>query len=161
MATRGRAPATRGVRWPPRGGSALSWSATETSVSELIQFFRKRDGCLTTSFHEDQTSNPWLLRANILNRNGRPMYQLQLLLKNHALIRNLNRVISSPSWAISTVSETDRAKSPKCRKQWNLGSCELISTMLGAKPVYDPKIKVVPLAKYYNFALVTTSMQGL
>ena len=33
--------------------------------------------------------------------------------------------------------------------------------MLGAKPVYDPKIKVVPLAKYYNFALVTTSMQGL
>ena len=33
--------------------------------------------------------------------------------------------------------------------------------MLGAKTVYDPKIKVVPLAKYYNFALVTTSMQGL
>ena len=33
--------------------------------------------------------------------------------------------------------------------------------MLGAKLVYDPKIKVVPLIKYYNFALVTTSMQGL
>ena len=33
--------------------------------------------------------------------------------------------------------------------------------MLGAKPVYDPNIKVVPLIKYYNFALVTTSMQGL
>ena len=33
--------------------------------------------------------------------------------------------------------------------------------MLGAKPVYDPKIKVVPFAKNYNFALVTTSMQGL
>ena len=33
--------------------------------------------------------------------------------------------------------------------------------MLGAKLVYDSKIKVVPLIKYYNFALVTTSMQGL
>ena len=33
--------------------------------------------------------------------------------------------------------------------------------MLGAKLVNDPKIKVVPHAKYYNFALVTTSMQGL
>ena len=33
--------------------------------------------------------------------------------------------------------------------------------MLGAKQVYDPKIKVVPLIKYYNFALVTTSMQGI
>ena len=33
--------------------------------------------------------------------------------------------------------------------------------MLGAKLVNDPKIKVVPLAKYYNFALVTTSMQGI
>ena len=33
--------------------------------------------------------------------------------------------------------------------------------MLGAKLVYDPRIKVVPLIKNYNFALVTTSMQGL
>ena len=33
--------------------------------------------------------------------------------------------------------------------------------MLGAKPVNDPKTKVVPLTKHYNFALVTTSMQGL
>ena len=33
--------------------------------------------------------------------------------------------------------------------------------MLGAKLVYNPKIKVVPLIIYYNFALVTTSMQGL
>ena len=32
--------------------------------------------------------------------------------------------------------------------------------MLGAKLVYDPKIKVVPLIKYYNFALVHTSMQS-
>ena len=33
--------------------------------------------------------------------------------------------------------------------------------MLGAELAYDPKIKVVPLIKYYNFALVTTSMQSL
>ena len=33
--------------------------------------------------------------------------------------------------------------------------------MLGAKLVYDPKTKVVPLIKYYNFTLVHTSMQSL
>ena len=33
--------------------------------------------------------------------------------------------------------------------------------MLGAELAYDPKIKVVPLIKYYNFALVNTYMQGL
>ena len=33
--------------------------------------------------------------------------------------------------------------------------------MLEAKLVYDPNIKVVPLIKYYNFALVHTSMQSL
>ena len=33
--------------------------------------------------------------------------------------------------------------------------------MLGAELDYDPKIKVVPLIKYYNFALVNTSLQSL
>ena len=33
--------------------------------------------------------------------------------------------------------------------------------MLGAKLVYDPKIKVVPLIQHYNFTLVHTSMQSL
>ena len=33
--------------------------------------------------------------------------------------------------------------------------------MLGAELDYDPKIKVVPLIKYYNFALVSTAMQSL
>ena len=33
--------------------------------------------------------------------------------------------------------------------------------MIGAKVVYDPKIKVVPLIKYYNFTLVHTSMKSL
>ena len=33
--------------------------------------------------------------------------------------------------------------------------------MLGAELAYDPKIKVVSLTKYYNFALMYTSMQRL
>ena len=33
--------------------------------------------------------------------------------------------------------------------------------MLGAELACDPKIKVVALLKYYNFALVNTSMQSL
>ena len=33
--------------------------------------------------------------------------------------------------------------------------------MLGAELAYDPKIKVVALIEYYNFALVNTSMQSL
>ena len=33
--------------------------------------------------------------------------------------------------------------------------------MLGAKLVYDPKIKVFTLIQYYNFALVTPSIQSL
>ena len=34
-------------------------------------------------------------------------------------------------------------------------------TKLGTKLAHDPKIKVVALLKYYNFALVNTSMQSL
>ena len=37
---------------------------------------------------------------------------------------------------------------------------EPISSLLGAELSYDPKIKVVPHIKYYNFALVNTSMQS-
>ena len=40
-------------------------------------------------------------------------------------------------------------------------SCEQLLSMLGAKLAYDPKLKVVPLIKYYNFALVHISMQSL
>ena len=62
---------------------------------------------------------------------------------------------------VSTVRVYDLEKFAKCGKQGIDDSCEPNSSMLGAKLVYDPKIKVVPLAKYYNFALVTTSVQGL
>jgi hypothetical protein len=33
--------------------------------------------------------------------------------------------------------------------------------MLGAESINDPKIKVVPYTKYYNIALVNSSMQSL
>ena len=33
-------------------------------------------------------------------------------------------------------------------------------TKLGTELAHDPKIKVVALLKYYNFALVNTSMQS-
>jgi len=39
--------------------------------------------------------------------------------------------------------------------------CGTYSSMLEAKSVNDPNIKVVPYTKYYNFALVISSMQGL
>ena len=64
-------------------------------------------------------------------------------------------------WLVSLSVTKDLAKIAKC---WNQGFddfCETNSSMLEAKSVNDPKIKVVPYTKYYNFALVTTSMQGL
>ena len=39
--------------------------------------------------------------------------------------------------------------------------CELKNTKLCTELAHDPKIRVVPLLKYYNFALVNTSMQSL
>ena len=58
-------------------------------------------------------------------------------------------------------AQEDLEKFAKCLKQWIDDFCEPNSRMLGAKLVYDPKIKVVPHVKYYNYALVTTCMQGL
>ena len=58
-------------------------------------------------------------------------------------------------------AQEDLEKFAKCLKQWKADFCEPISSMLGAKLVYDPKIKVVALLKFYNFALVNTSMQSL
>ena len=52
----------------------------------------------------------------------------------------------------------------KFHKSWDVDFtdfCDPISHMLGAESVSDPKIKVVPYVKYYNFALVISSMQGL
>ena len=49
----------------------------------------------------------------------------------------------------------------KCSKQCISDFCELQKTKLCTLSSHDPKIKVVPHIKYYNFALVTTYMQGL
>ena len=39
--------------------------------------------------------------------------------------------------------------------------CELKKTKLCTELAHDPKIKVVAVLKYYNYALVNTSMQSL
>ena len=87
-----RALATHGRR---RGHAArgFCWCRPLNGTHSVRQTF---DGRLTACFQIDLSANPWLLRANILNRFCRPMYQLQLFLKDHALIRNQNQVISSP-----------------------------------------------------------------
>ena len=116
---------------------------------------------LTAEFDEALSPNPWSISAHKLNQSRRPTYHLQFFLKNQVLILNQNWVKSLQSWACQLSVENDLAKFAKCWKQWIIESCEPISSMLGAKVIYDPKIKVVPLIKYYNFALVTTYMQSL
>ena len=76
-------------------------------------------------------------------------------------ICNQNRVTSSPKSACQSVNSNDLENFVKCWKGGFANFCEPNSSMLGAKLVNDPKIKVVPHIKNYNFALVTTSMQGL
>ena len=58
-------------------------------------------------------------------------------------------------------NELDLENFLKCWNQDFDDSCDPISNMLGAESVNDPKIKVVPYVKHYNFALVNSSMQGL
>ena len=66
--------------------------------------FSIHDASLTARLHGDQTKNLQLHRANNLNGNCRPMYQLQFLFRTHALILNQTQVISSQSKLVSTVS---------------------------------------------------------
>ena len=57
-------------------------------LSCVAQFVRNRDGRLTAGFQGDLTVKPSLLNVNDLHDLCSPMYQLQLLLRDHALIRN-------------------------------------------------------------------------
>ena len=71
-----------------------------------------------TGFHVDQTLNPWTSSQNFLNRNCRPMYQLQYLFKALVLIRNRNREKSCSRLACQAVSVHDLAKFAKCWNCW-------------------------------------------
>ena len=51
-----------------------------------------------------------------------------------------------------TVNQIGLRKISKLQKQWNVDFCELKMTKLGTELAHDPKIKVVALIKYYNFA---------
>ena len=105
-----RATATCSRRRGHAAHGLYRWSATERRrlVHQLSQ------PSLTTSFAIELTENPWLRCANILNRIGRPMYQLQLLFNNRVLIPNQHRVKSIQSQADSTVSDQDLEKFVKC-----------------------------------------------
>ena len=46
-------------------------------------------------------------------------------------------------------------------EQYFIATCELFLSMLGAELHHDPKIKVVTLVKYYNFAYGCTAMQRM
>ena len=89
------------------------------------------------------------------------MYQLQFSFKDHVLIHNKNEEKSSQSSADRTVRVQDLEKFLKCWIHDFADFCGTHSSMLEAKSVNDPKLKVVSYTKYYNFALVISSMQGL
>ena len=61
---------------------------------------------------------------------------------------------------INTVRVVRLRKFIKFQKQYNVDTCELNSSMLGAILAYDPKIKVVTLLEFYNFVLGYTAMQS-
>ena len=53
---------------------------------------------------------------------------------------------------IKTVNSVRLRIFSKFEKQYFVDSCESYLTMLGTELALDPKIKVVTLVKYYNFA---------
>ena len=83
------------------------------------------------------------------------MYQLQYLFDVLVLIRYRNREKSCSRLACQAVRVHDFEMVDFS------DFCNPNSHMLGAESVKDPKIKVVPYVKHYNFALVNSSMQGL
>ena len=88
------------------------------------------------------------------------MLGLQSCLRKHQLIHKGLRVMSTQSRPRQTVNAVMTQKISKFEKQHFNDFCDPISSMLGAKLAYDPKIKVVTLLKYYNFVLGWTSIQS-
>ena len=74
----------------------------------------------------------------------------------------MNGEKNQPKMELAKLSvEHDLENFSKCSKQCTSDFCELQKTKLCTLLSHDPKIKVVPHPKYYKFALVTISMQGL
>ena len=92
-----RALATRGRRRGHAARGFCRWSATE----RVVQFISEPVQCLTTSFVADFPANPSLQSIRRLNKIYSPMYQLQLLFNDRALIRNRYGEISRPTLAVS------------------------------------------------------------
>ena len=160
-----------GAAWPTRterwrrvavaGDTRRAKPETGRPLNVAIQFVSDPMLCLTASLHGELSAKPKLQRASDLHDLCSPMYQLQLWFKYLVLIRNRNGVISCSTSAVSRLVDQPLRKFAKCGKLDFSGFCGTHSSMLEAKSVHDPKIKVVPYVKHYNFALVNSSMQGL
>ena len=96
-----RLAATSTQRLYPGVGQPLNQSSVR-SVNAMLS--------LTTSFAVQLTANPWIQSINSLNRICRTMYQLQLLSRNHVLIRNRIQVRSPPRLACQSVSHKGLSK---------------------------------------------------
>ena len=100
--------------WRPLASTRRANSAWCRPLNLVAVHSVKQQRCLTAGFQADVTANPWLQSVNSLNRICRPMYQLQLLSRDHALIHNQNRVISSQRSVCQAVSELDLEIFVKC-----------------------------------------------
>ena len=89
-----------GALWPARterwrraavvNSTRRLYSDAGRPLCRSIQLVQTRTGRLTACFLVDLSTNPWLLRANLLNKFRRPKYQLQMLFNDLVLIRNRN-----------------------------------------------------------------------
>ena len=170
--------ADAGVLKPRSGASWPAWSgqrrraavAADTqrvgsaggrSLNGFVQFVQLSQPSLTTCFAIELTPYAKRFSDFFQNQSGSPKYHLQMLFNDLVLILNQNKVTSSQSRARQAVSVYDLAKMLSVEMFVFADSCDPNTSMLGAKSINDPKIKVVPYTKHYNFALVTTSIQGL
>ena len=138
-----------GDMWPPHGVQVLNQSDTIVAIQFGLQ---SEWTSLTTCFADVQTPKPWSISANNLNQSCSPIYHLQYLFKDQSLILNEQGVKSSQSQLSKIVNAKWLRKISKCWKLCFSDFCELKKTKLCTELAHDPKIKVVALLKYYNFA---------
>ena len=145
--------------WPGRAGHwrrvAHMRRSNSDAVSTVgaIQFGHQSEWSgLTVWIADVQTPKPWSISANNLTQSCSPIYHLWYLLKDQGLIPKEWGVKSFQSRASETGNQKYLEKFLSVVKQWIVDFCELKMTKLCTELTHDPKIKVVALLKYYNFA---------
>ena len=83
-----------GDAWPAASSMRRAKPAGGRPLNRPFRSFSDAMQCLMTSFDDELSAKPKLQSVNDLNNNHSPMYQLQLLLRNHVLIRNRIQVMS-------------------------------------------------------------------